>query len=144
MSCLNGEPEIAEFVGKFASTASFRILQILAGSHYEGSRMLDIGFHQHGYIFRKMLSVAVEGDGIGKPGLEGISEPFPQRYALATVVSEVQNYGRNVHCLKQLHGVVGASVTDHNYIITLSLATAHHIHYGAGIIVGGDYHAYSP
>ena len=67
MSRLHGEPKIAELVGEFASTASFRILQILACSHYEGSRMLDIGFHQHGYIFREMLSVAVEGDGIGKP-----------------------------------------------------------------------------
>ena len=71
-ACLKGKPEIAEFVGKAAAFASAHILQSLSCSHNQGAGILYIGLQHQSYIFGKMLSVPIQGNGIGKATLQGM------------------------------------------------------------------------
>ena len=56
---LNGEPEVAEGVGKFAAFAARHRFESLPLAYDEGSRVLLVGLEQRGNVLGEVLTVGI-------------------------------------------------------------------------------------
>ena len=140
MTRLHTKPEITEGIGKITSRRTLHALHTFTLTYYYRIGVFDISLQKDVYVFRKMLSVSIKGDGIRKAFFESFLETFLQCCALATII-RTRDYHNVRHLLQQLYCAIGTSVTYHNNVITLLLGTPHHINNGTGIVVCRNHHA---
>ena len=143
MTCLHTKPEITEGIGKITTRRTLHTIHTLALTYYYRIRVFDISLQKDVNVFRKMLSVSINGNGIRKAFFESLLEAFLQCYALATIIRKRDNHNVR-HLLQQLHCAISTSVTYHDNVITLLFGTPHHINNGTGIVICRNHHANAP
>ena len=86
--CLDFEPKVGELVGKGVAAGHILLIQV-AATHNQSTWMLFYGINKQRNIFRKMLSVAIDGDGIIEAQLLCFPEASFQCIAFASVFAVI-------------------------------------------------------
>ena len=133
MQGLYAEPEVAESIGKLAAARPFYAVQ-LALTQNDGFGVAQVGLQEQGDVLGEMLTVGIQGNGIGEAHLYGLAKAVFQGRALACVLGIIHQ--RDALCLQeQLACAVGAAVVHYNNIVALQQGTTDHISNGSCIVV---------
>ena len=139
---LHPEPEVGELVGEATAFAAVHLFRVPA-AHDEGVGMVCVSLQEPADLSRVMLTVSIEGNGIGEPHVERLEETCLQGCSLTTVLGQ-RHKGDALDAFQDGSRRVCAAVVHHHHIVTFSQSLLHHAEDGSTVVVRWNHHTDAP
>ena len=89
-----------------------------------------------------MLTVAIEGDGIGKPQFQGLTESSLQGSTLTAVLVECHHRQTVLgESIEDAGCRVSTAIVHHDHVVALFHRTSHHTTDGSAVVIRRNHHA---
>ncbi len=140
---LHPKPKVGKLVGEDVLARHIVLFQV-AAAHNQGARVLLQGLHKQRDVLGKVLSVAVEGEGVVEAHGLGFLEALFEGIAFATVAAIVDHGDALAKRSQDFSRMVGAAIVDDDDIGAKGQNPFHHVAQRAAIVVGrhdgADFH----